>query len=139
MIHIHYMDTTNQKFWMSLDRHISVHEFNQKVLNKQGYVIFNNDVPVGILRYNLFWDNTPFCTMLCIEPSSQNKGFGKLLLLHWETEMKHKGFKMVMTSTQIDESAIFFYEKMGYYGCGGINIDIEPYTQPMEIIMIKAI
>ena len=34
----------------------------------------------GLLRYNLFWDNTPFCTMLYVDSSSQKKGFGRMLI-----------------------------------------------------------
>ena len=34
----------------------------------------------GLLRYNLFWDNTPFCTMLYVDSSSQKKGFGRMLM-----------------------------------------------------------
>ena len=36
--------------------------------------MLENDKPVGLLRYNLFWDNTPFCTMLFIDWNNQKKG-----------------------------------------------------------------
>lgn len=35
------------------------------------------DKPAGILRYNLFWDNTPFCTMLFVDCDYRKKGYGK--------------------------------------------------------------
>ena len=53
---------------------MSEREFERKVNSKQGYVLLENDKPVGLLRYNLFWDNTPFCTMLFIDWNNQKKG-----------------------------------------------------------------
>lgn len=53
-------------------------------------------VSVGLLRFNLFWDNTPFCTMLYVEPDFQKKGYGKKLMEHWENEMRSKGYEQPM-------------------------------------------
>ena len=53
-----------------------------------------------------------------------------------ETEMKNQGFGLVMTSTQVDESAQHFYRKLGYKDCGGFVIDIPNYEQPMEMFLI---
>ncbi len=61
---IRYMEVSDKKFWYSLDRHLPETEFENKVYNKQGYVLLENNKPIGLLRYNLFWDNVPFCTML---------------------------------------------------------------------------
>lgn len=47
--------------------------------------------PVGILRYNLFWDNTPFCTMLYIRNDKHGFGYGLSLMKHWEDDMKTAG------------------------------------------------
>ncbi|WP_423775813.1 hypothetical protein [Amedibacillus dolichus] len=33
---------------------------------------------MGLLRYNLFWDNTPFCTLLFINRNYHRKGYGAL-------------------------------------------------------------
>ena len=96
-------------------------------------------IPVGLLRYNLFWDNAPFCTMLFIEQSHQRKGYGKMLMTHWEMDMKAQGFGMLLTSTQVNEEAQHFYRKLGYKDCGGFVIDVPGYEQPMEMFMIKGI
>lgn len=74
------------------------------------------------VRYNLFWDNTPFCTMLFIDEDYQGKGYG-----------------MLLTSTQVDEEAQHFYRKLGYKDCGGFVIDVAGYEQPMELFLIKSI
>ena len=95
--------------------------------------------PIGLLRYNLFWDNTPFCTMLIIEEAYRGKGYGKYLMEYWEWEMKRQGYGMLLVSTQADENAQHFYRRLGYKDCGGFVIDIPRYAQPMELFFIKAI
>ena len=43
--------------------------------HKEGYVLTEDDNIIGLLRYNLFWDNTPFCTMLFIDSDHRKKGY----------------------------------------------------------------
>ena len=139
MTEIQYVTSNDKAFWYSLDKHLLEKEFENKVQRKQGYVLFADNKPVGILRYNLFWDNTPFCTMLFVDWQEQHKGYGKQLLNHWEQDMKSSGCGMVMTSTQVNEEAQHFYRKLGYKDSGGFVVDIPGYEQPLELILIKAI
>ena len=69
----------------------------------------------------------------------QRKGYGKKLMEHWEKDMKFLGYGMLLTSTQVDETAQHFYRKLGYKDCGGFVIDISGYEQPMELFLIKEI
>ncbi len=139
MMQIRYVQPEDRDFWYLLDRHLPESEFMNKVRDKKGYVLLENGNPMGLLRYNLFWDNTPFCTMLFIHWDAQGQGYGKALMAHWEADMKAQGYGMVMTSTQVDEAAQHFYRKLGYKDCGGFVIDIPAYAQPMELYLIKAI
>lgn len=139
MIKIRYMEASDKQFWYSLDRHLPESEFDIKVRTKRGYVFLLEDKRIGLLRYNLFWDNTPFCTMLFIDEKYQGNGFGKQLMEYWESDMKSQGYGMVMTSTQVDETAQCFYRKLGYKDCGGFVIDVPAYAQPMEMFFLKAI
>lgn len=136
---IRYVTENEKAFWYTLDKHLPESEFENKVRNRQGYVLFVNRRAMGILRYNLFWDNIPFCTMLYVSPSTQGKGFGRLLMQHWENEMKALGYGMVLTSTRTDESAQHFYRKLGYQDCGGLLLNVPGYEQPMEIFLSKAL
>lgn len=136
---IRYVQEKDRDFWFKLDRHLSEGEFQKKIRDKMGYVILENDIPVGLLRYNLFWDNTPFCTMLFIERKYQHQGYGRKLMEYWEKDMKSSGYGMVITSTQVDEEAQHFYRKMGYKDAGGMLIDLPGYEQPMEMFLIRAI
>lgn len=120
MVTIRYMKDGDQTFWLGLDKHISSVELQKKLRDKMGYIITENNIPVGLLRYNMFWDNTPFCTMLFIHE-----------------QYRHKGYGMVMTSTQVDEDAQHFYRKSGYQDAGGLLINIPGYEQPMEMFLLE--
>ena len=139
MIEIRYIHLDDKEFWFSLDKHLSEQEFNNKVRDNRGYILLDDNKPVGLLRYNLFWDNTPFCNLIYINNECQGKGFGKLLIEYWENDMKSQGYGMLLTSTQVDESAQHFYRKLGYKDCGGFVIDIKGYEQPMELFLVKSI
>ena len=139
MIKIRYVKDEDKDFWYGLDKHLPETEFEKKVRDNQGYVLMENGKKTGLLRYNLFWDNTPFCTMLFVDWSRQKKGYGLALMNHWENDMKSKDYGMVMISTQEDENAQHFYRKLGYKDCGGFILDIPGYEQPMELFMSKEI
>ena len=139
MIKIRYLEASDKQFWYSLDKHLPETEFYNKVQTKRGYILLLDDKPIGLLRYNLFWDNTPFCTMLFVDEKYQRKGYGKHLMKYWENDMKMQGYGMLLTSTQADETAQHFYRKLGYKDCGGFVIDIPAYAQPMEIFFMKEI
>ena len=134
---IRYLLSEDKPFWYSLDRHLPEAEFEKKVRDRQGYVLIADGRPVGLLRYNLFWDNTPFCTLLFIEEQHRNQGFGRSLMERWEQDMKSLGYGMILTSTQVDEEAQHFYRKLGYKDCGGLTVDVPGYEQPMELFMVK--
>ena len=136
---IRYVELQDKAGWYLLDRHLPEAGFDEKVRNKQGYVLLDGDKIAGVLRYNLFWDNTPFCTLLYIDEAFRDKGLGKQLMEHWENDMKAHGYGMLMTSTQVDEEAQHFYRKLGYKDCGGFVADVPGYEQPMEMIMIKVV
>ena len=136
---IRYVEKEDKEFWFSLDKHLAEAEFEKKVRDKMGYVLIEDGQPIGLLRYNLFWDNTPFCTMLYIDWEHHKRGYGKDLLAYWEADMKKAGYGMVMTSTQVDEEAQHFYRKLGYQDAGGFVVNVPGYEQPMEMLMVKGI
>ena len=135
MTEIRYVQLEDKEFWYGLDKHLSNKEFEKKVRDKQGYILLEDNKPIGLLRFNLFWDNTPFCTMLFVDWNY----YGKKLMEYWESDMKSQGYGMLLTSTQVDEEAQHFYRKLGYKDCGGFVVDIPKYEQPMEMFLIKAI
>lgn len=137
MTEIRYVQPEDKAFWYRLDRHLPEQEFYHKISSKRGYVLLENHQPIGLLRDNLFWDNTPFCTMLYVDWNYQKQGYGKQLMEYWENDMKSQGYGMVLTSTQVDEEAQHFYRKCGYQDCGGLVMNVPGYEQPMEMFFVK--
>lgn len=137
MFNIRYVNNSDKKFWYSLDHHMPESEFELKIRDKRGYVISDDAKPVGVMRYNLFWDNTPFLTLIYFKESFRGKGFGKKAMQFWEQQMSELGYKMIMTSTQVDEQAQHFYRKLGYKDAGCLVLDIPPFVQPLEMFLVK--
>ena len=136
---IRHVQESDRTFWFTLDQHLPESQFEQKVRDKMGYVLSEEGMAVGLLRYNLFWDEHPFCTMLYVRADYQDKGYGKALMEFWEKEMYKLGYKMLMTSTQVDEQAQHFYRKLGYQDAGGLLITVPEYQQPLELFLVKGI
>lgn len=67
----------------------------------------------ALMRYDLFWDNTPFCTLLYVDERCRGRGHGGALMRRWEADMKARGY--------------------------GLLLDAPGYEQPMELFLIKAI
>ncbi len=139
MFEIRYATNTDKGFWFTLDEHISEVEFLLKVRDKRVYIISDDDRPVGVMRYNLFWDNIPFLTFIHLDEAYYGKGFGRQAVLFWEKEVRELGYKMAMTSTQVDEQAQHFYRKLGYIEKGSLSFDNTPLEQPMEMVLMKAL
>ncbi|TYQ12686.1 UNVERIFIED_CONTAM: Acetyltransferases [Acetivibrio alkalicellulosi] len=137
MFIIDYVTEKDKDFWFSLDKHMPESEFLLKIRDKRGYIIKDHEKPIGILRYNLFWDNIPFLTLIYLEEQYRRKEFGKEAMLHWEEEMRMKGYRTVMTSTQVNEGSQHFYRKLGYMDTGCLVLNIPGLEQPMEMFMIK--
>ena len=115
------------------DEHISKSEMENAIRLNRIYIVEEEGHFAGWLRYNLFWDNTPFMNLLYILEKYQGRGFGRQLTAFWEKEMESQGFGMVMTSTQSDEYAQHFYFRLGYTAIGGFLWENDPY----EVIFAK--
>ena len=122
---IRYAEIVDKEFWFSLDKHMSEAEFERKVRDSQAYVVLSDGEPVGILRYNLFWDNTPFCNLLYIKDEMRGKGYGKALMIRFEEDARKSGYRFVLTSTQSNEDAQHFYRAIGYHDCGELRLPEE--------------
>ena len=139
MFKMRYAAESDEPFWFTLDEGFSEREFKLKVRDQRAYILSDGERPIGVMRYNLLWDNTPFLTLIYIEKSSQGRGFGRQAMLAWENEMREFGYKMVMTSTQVDEEAQHFYRELGYLERGGIFLDNTPLAQAQEMFLLKVL
>ncbi len=120
-------------FLKTYDRHLSPKELEYSVQRQRVYIAVQNGVPVGWLRWNLFWDNIPFMNMLYIAEAYRKQGIGRSLVTFWEQEMRKQGYNFVMTSSQSDEQGQHFYRKLGFTDAGALLLRDEP----TEIVFVK--
>ena len=130
---IRYAKPRDLEMISEYDEHISKEEMKNLIARKRIILLFIDGECEGWLRFNLFWDNIPFMNMLYIFEDQRGKGYGRKLVAFWEHEMAEQGYKFVMTSTQSDEEAQFFYRKLGYTDRGSLILPDEP----LEIIFYK--
>ena len=133
-MNIRFAETKDIDVLIRYDKHIAKEEIRNIIRQSRIYIVEKDSQFVGWLRYNLFWDNTPFINMLYILEEYRGRGFGRQAVEFWENEMRQQGFQTFMTSTQADEYAQHFYFKLGYEAVGGFRPDSEPY----EIIFSKS-
>jgi ribosomal protein S18 acetylase RimI-like enzyme len=125
------LESKDEQKIAKLDRHIPSPRLGECMQNGQVYVLKDDSIknggqnhrgkdPVaGVLRYSLFWQTIPFLDLLYIDEAYRGCGFGAEMMRNWEDTMRLMGYKYVMTSTQADEDAWKFYEKLGYRKVGG--------------------
>lgn len=78
----------------------------------------------------------PFRSLICfiLMKPTEIVASGTQMMHEWETAMAIRGYKYVMTSTQADENAWKFYEKLGYHKVGGF---FPPEQEAKEWMYLK--
>ena len=130
---IRYAKADELEMISEYDEHLSKEELKNAIAMKRIILLFIDGEYEGWLRFNLFWDNIPFMNLLYISEEQRGKGYGRKMVEFWEHEMEKQGYEFVMTSTQSDEEAQFFYRKLGYTDRGALVLPDEP----LEIIFYK--
>lgn len=133
-MNIRFAEIKDRELLISYDKHISKEEMRNIIQQSRIILVEDHNQFVGWLRYNLFWDHTPFINMLYILEEYRAKGFGRQVVEFWENEMRQQGYHTFMTSTQADEYAQHFYFRLGYEAVGGFRLGNDPY----EIIFSKS-
>lgn len=133
------MTDADKAFVMGIDTHVDGAEFRNRVMGKSGFVLWENGRPVGLMSHCVLWDKLPFLNLLYVLEGERDRGFGKMAMEAWEAEMKNRGYKMVLLSTQADETAQHFYRKLGYVDCGCLVFQNTPFDQPTELFFRKVL
>ncbi len=82
--------------------------------------------PIGFIKFYVLWETLPFIEVIVILESKRGSGHGTRAVRAWENEMASRGFDLVLTSSQSDESAQHFWRKLGYRDCGALAVRDEP-------------
>lgn len=133
------MTWLDRAFVMGIDAHGDEDSFRNRVLTQSGYVLWEGERPVGLMHHCVLWDNLPFLNLLYVVEEYRGHGFGTQAMAAWEQEMKKQGYKMVLLSTQADETAQHFYRKLGYVDCGCLIFQNTPFDQPTELFFRKVL
>lgn len=118
------------------DRHIPPDRLADCIRAHRVYVLKGRETVAGVLRYSLFWQTIPFLDLLFLAEACRGRGFGRRMMDRWETDMAALGHSYVMLSTQADETAKYFYEKLGYRRIGAF---LPPEQEAEEILYGKEI
>lgn len=110
----------------ALDCHLSENALQDCIRANRVIVLYQDDTLIGWLRFGLFWDSIPFMNLLYIMEGFRQSGNGSALVTFWENEMAKAGYTRLLTSTQSNENAQFFYRKLGYTECGALLLPDEP-------------
>ena len=128
---------------LKYDKHIPSSALGECIYNNFVYVLKDDSIKnggvnhrvknpvVGVLRYSMFWQTIPMLDLIYIDEEYQHKGYGTQMMAYWEEHMKLMGYKHLMTSTQADETAWEFYEKIGFHKAGSFScmvpmVGVEP-------------
>ena len=86
---ISYGSIEDMDFILEKDHHVNK-ELVEFKLNLGEYILAKdgNGNSIGWLRYNYFWDNTPFLNLIYVDERFRGRNLGKNLLDFWEAEMK---------------------------------------------------
>ena len=106
----------------------------QKIQDGEVYLAELNGQRAGFARYAYFCDLEPFLTLILVLDPYKRQGIGTQLMLYWEQAMRTKGYHFLMTSTQADEDAQFFYRRLGYTDTGALLL---PGQAATELVLLK--
>ena len=133
---IRLADSKDQQTIIKYDSHIRHNKLSDCIRDQLVYVLSDGKKIVGVLRYSLFWKSIPFLDLLYIDENYRGKGFGRQMMEYWEPVMRRMKYKYVMLSTQEDETAKYFYEKLGYRRIGAFQ---PPEQDADEIMYLKTL
>ena len=105
---IRLADSKDKQKIIKYDNHIHHNKVGECIWNQLVYVLCDEKIIVGVLRYSLFWQSIPFLDLLYIDENYQGKGYGRQMMEYWESVMQRMKYKYVMLSTQEDETAKYF-------------------------------
>jgi ribosomal protein S18 acetylase RimI-like enzyme len=96
------------------------------------------DEIVGFLRFSRFWGRVPYMEMIRVLPGHRRLGVGTALFLAWEEAMRSDGARLLMTSSECDESRPQdWHRRNGFSETGAIEL---PGLQSVpEVFFIKRI
>ena len=79
-MNIRYAEPADLPWIAANDPHVAPAELENLLSLRRVLLCEEAGQPVGWLRWNLFWDNTPFLNMLFLMPGFRRRGFGRAMM-----------------------------------------------------------
>ncbi len=137
-IQIYFADI-NDIDYLAKHEHLSKKKVEEKINRKEYIVSRDNNEYFGFLRFSLFWSEIPYIDLIKVEDKHQKKGIGKSMVKLLEKYAIEHDQKLIMSSSQQDESKPQeWHKKIGFKEMGIVN-DFSPIQKVPEIIFIKKV
>ena len=98
-------------------------------------IIESSEGPIGFIKFYVLWEVLPFLEVIMIRDDCRGRGIGTEAVRAWEAEMSARSFQRAITSTQADETAQYFWRRIGYQDCGSLELP----GRPVELFMYRDI
>ena len=124
--------------WLTQNDAVSKSWLSSAIDRKEILVAFENDAPIGFLRFSYFWGKLPYMDMIRVQQEKQKMGIGTKLYEKWEEDMRNKGYSTIMTSSELQEtSPQIWHKRNGFYEAGVLSFG--KFQTEKEIFLIKDI
>lgn len=118
------------------DHHIDKERLDDCIRAGQVFVLCDGADIYGVLRWSLFWQSVPFLDLVYLDEGYRGQGWGRKMMAHWEAQMTAGEYPYVLLSTQADENAQYFYDKLGYRRIGAF---LPPEQEADELVFAKTL
>jgi len=131
---INYASIEDLEYLIQSDSHISSSVIERKIQDKLIIIIKLEEVCIWFIRFWFFWDEIPIMNMLKVNKWMRWKWLWRKIVEFWENEMKQRWHEWILTSTQENEEAQYFYRKIWYKDIGQFKL---PNDDSNEILLYK--
>ncbi len=131
ILQIKYAEARDFQFLKDNDQHAKPMELVNLINLKRVLIAKKGSKIIGWLRWNLFWDNTPFLNLVFVDQHHRHQGVGTSLMKKWEELMQKENFARVMTTASNNKQVHHFYHKLGFQDSGSLLL---PQTATATIL-----
>lgn len=108
-----------------LDRMYSPLSLQQQMEEGAHFILLYNDaLPIGFASYQVITPTHCKLHKLYVLPTQQGKGGGRVMIQHILVEIKEKGIQHLELQVNRNNSAVTFYERLGFYKREVADFDI---------------
>ncbi len=112
----------------------------QQLEDKRIILAFDQDQPVGLIKFSYFWDTRPYIDLIWLKEAYRGLGIGTKLLKFLEDYLVKAGCSYLFISAQENEpKALKWHQSRGFKICGSLDKINLPQEDTKEIFLYKQI